>query len=232
MQKLKTFLTVFGAVTVLVLAANTVAYAATGGKFILGHVNKANKQTTLKRTTSGSALGLVTKSSSNAPLVTNGRGKVANLNADMVDGLDSTALKNNVRVFTVSIPAASPVTDITKELPLAAGTYSISWSGFFVGAEGGFVNCYLRSHSPLPTDTTLFYTADSGFDAGTSIPSLSATGLVTQSATSLNQFVCSATNAFNTTTVEPIQIVVTKVDSVLSNSALRTAPGGSARRTK
>ena len=83
MQKFKTFLTVIGAVTILVLAANSAVYAATGGKFILGHKNTASKVSTLKRTTNGSALKLVTKSSSSAPLSTNGHGKVANLNADM-----------------------------------------------------------------------------------------------------------------------------------------------------
>jgi hypothetical protein len=90
MQKLKTFLTVIGAVTVLVLAANSAVYAATGGKFILGKTNKAAKVSTLKRTTSGSALNLVTRSSSNAPLTTNGKGKVTNLNSDSLDGHDSS----------------------------------------------------------------------------------------------------------------------------------------------
>ena len=90
MRSLKTLFTVIGAVTVLVLAANTVAYAATGGKFILGKTNKAGAVSTLKRTTGGSALKLTTTSSSAAPLVVNGKGKVANLNADMLDGHDSS----------------------------------------------------------------------------------------------------------------------------------------------
>jgi hypothetical protein len=126
MQKLKTFLTVFGAVTVLVLAANTVAFAATGGKFILGHTNKANKVSTLKRTTSGSALTLITKSSANAPLTTNGRGKVANLNADLLDGLDSSALARSqapvkvwVAPYDPTRSMAIPGTDtVVKALPI------------------------------------------------------------------------------------------------------------------
>jgi hypothetical protein len=94
-KKLISLLTVLGAATVLVLAANTVTYAATGHSFILGKANKANQVTTLKRTTSGQALSLVTKSSSNAPLAVNGKGKVANLNADRLDGLDSTKFVRN-----------------------------------------------------------------------------------------------------------------------------------------
>jgi hypothetical protein len=116
MRSFKTILTVVGAVTVLVLAANTVAYAATGGKFILGKTNKANKVSTLKRTTNGSALNLITKSSSNAPLSTNGKGKVANLNADMLDGKDSTAFAPYPKVIRgnwgVSTTAAAANTSL------------------------------------------------------------------------------------------------------------------------
>jgi hypothetical protein len=91
MRSFKTALTVIGAVTVLVLAGNTVALAATGHSFILGKVNKANKVTTLKRTTSGAALNLVTKPAGTAPLTVNSNGKVNNLNADSLDGLDSSS---------------------------------------------------------------------------------------------------------------------------------------------
>ena len=91
MNRLKTFLTVIGAVTILVLAANSVAYAATGGKFVLGKVNKARTVSTLKRTTNGPALNLVTKPTGTAPFSVNSNGKVTNLNADSLDGLDSSA---------------------------------------------------------------------------------------------------------------------------------------------
>src|SRR3954454_12851781 len=80
--KLKSVLTVIGAVTILVLAGNTVAFAATGHSFILGKVNKANLPTTLKRTTNGPALNLITKPLSSAPFAVNTTGKVTNLNAD------------------------------------------------------------------------------------------------------------------------------------------------------
>jgi hypothetical protein len=115
MRSLKTSLTVIGAVVVLLLAGNTVAYAATGGKFFLGKTNKADQVSTLKRTTSGAALNLVTKSSSNAPLTTNGKGKVANLNADSLDGKDSSAFQTKVGAL------------VWHDLSLAPG-----WSG----------NCY------------------------------------------------------------------------------------------
>jgi hypothetical protein len=126
MRHLKTFLTVIGAVTILVLAANSAVYAATGGKFILGKTNKANKVSTLKRTTSGAALNLVTKSSSNAPLSTNGKGMVANLNADKVDGLDASALRSST--LTSAVPAGVTV----------RGTIGQHLSSVAAGLESGF----------------------------------------------------------------------------------------------
>jgi hypothetical protein len=92
--RLVTLLTVIGAVTVLVLAGNTVALAATGHGFLLGKSNTATKETALSRTTAGTALKVTTKSSTSAPLAVNGKGKVTNLNADAVDGKSANAFDN------------------------------------------------------------------------------------------------------------------------------------------
>lgn len=78
----------------LFLSLSGTAYAATGGTFVLGHTNKAGTVSTLQRTTTnGAALRVLTRQSSNPPFAVNGTGKVANLNADRLDGLDSTALR-------------------------------------------------------------------------------------------------------------------------------------------
>jgi hypothetical protein len=78
----------------LFLSLSGTAYAATGGSFILGQTNKAGTLSTVQRTTTnGAALRVLTRQSSNPPFVVNGTGKVANLNADRLDGLDSTALR-------------------------------------------------------------------------------------------------------------------------------------------
>jgi hypothetical protein len=138
-RTLKTALTVIGAVTVLVLAANTVAYAATGGKFILGKSNSANKQTTLTRTTLGPALKLNTKSGNNAPLATNGKGKVVNLNADSLDGKDSSAFAPYPKVIrgswamgtTAAVDGSSVLADISFgwTLPTAPTAHFIPAGG-------------------------------------------------------------------------------------------------------
>lgn len=77
-----------GAVMALVIGSGT-AYAATGGKFVLGQANKAGKTTTLT-SKSGTALSL--KSKAGAPSLTvNQSTKVPNLNADLLDGLDASS---------------------------------------------------------------------------------------------------------------------------------------------
>lgn len=76
----------------LVLTLDATAYAATGSSLVLGRINSAGTTTTLTMTGTGSALRLLTASSTAAPLITNGTGRVANLNADRVDGYDASGL--------------------------------------------------------------------------------------------------------------------------------------------
>jgi len=141
MRSFKTMLTVIGAVTVLVLAASTVADAATGGRFILGKMNKASQASVLKRTTSGPALQLSTTPSGGAPMAVNGKGKVANLNADRVDGFDSSALKTTAYVFTQSIGIAK--FSFRTSIPVPAGKYLMTYSAYLDGADGGTEDCFL-----------------------------------------------------------------------------------------
>ena len=75
---------------VLIVGINATTYAATGGKFVLGFVNKAGRPSTLVNTKAGPALQLST-STAYPPLAVNSTKKVANLNADTVDGIDSSA---------------------------------------------------------------------------------------------------------------------------------------------
>lgn len=77
----------------LFFAMTGTAYAATGGNLILGNSNTANKTTSLANTGSGAALRLVTKTGSTPPLTVSNDTKIANLNADMVDGVRVTSLQ-------------------------------------------------------------------------------------------------------------------------------------------
>jgi hypothetical protein len=233
MQRLKTFLTVIGAVTILVLAANSAVYAATGGKFVLGRTNKANKVSTLRRTTSGAALNLVTKSSANPPMTVNGRGRVANLNADRIDGLDSTALTTVPYVFTRSV--TTPTTDITLDAAVPAGTYLVSYSASLSSSPSAdlhHVDCYVEQRNGTATRDVGENDVPSG---GKTFLAVSGSGLVTRQPGAGNylHLTCTAGAPFVSWAVgsssAPLQFVLTPVNSVRAVSA-RIAPD--ARRVR
>jgi len=225
MKQFKTFLTVIGAVTILVLAANSAVYAATGGKFILGHTNKAGKVSTLKRTHSGSALNLVTKSSANAPMTVNGKGKVTNLNSDMVDGYDSSQMVNSTTTFTKSISLGAPATSFAMTTSVVpAGTYLVTGSAWVYGpTNAAGIECQITgtgtsTHrwSWIPGNPDGFYTPN-------------MVGTVTLTGAQTMQFECHSGPSFawNTFSGSPMQLTITKVAAPVTGSATRTAPGSS-----
>ena len=75
-----------GAISALVVGSGT-AYAATGGNVLLGKSNEAGATTKLK-STQGAALALKAKSNTPVLKVSNAK-KIAQLNADKLDGLSS-----------------------------------------------------------------------------------------------------------------------------------------------
>src|SRR6478609_758308 len=148
-------LAVIGASAVLVVGVNAVAYAATGKSLLLGKTNKASKTTTIQNTKSGAALQLKTKSSATAPLKVNGKGKVVNLNADKVDGLDGTAINstansalakanaattaaNDVRATQYKDSATSRASNTTYAIgKLPAGVYATTFNAYFTPNTAG-----------------------------------------------------------------------------------------------
>lgn len=97
------------ALFVAVSGAGGAAYAATGGTFVLGKSNYAGAATTLNRTTTGPALSLKVQPSS-APMAVNSTKKVTNLNADRLDGLDSSQFQRALPdrlTFTDLVPATN-----------------------------------------------------------------------------------------------------------------------------
>jgi hypothetical protein len=94
----------------LFIALGSVGYSATGGTFRLGQLNTAGQTTSLK---SGSTAGTTLKvnntggkpaaaflsNSGQPPFTVNRTAKVANLNADLFDGLDSAAFLQTATIF-------------------------------------------------------------------------------------------------------------------------------------
>jgi hypothetical protein len=100
--------------TALVIALSGTAVAATGGGFVLGHINKTTSNTVINNS-KGTALVLAAKKGI-APFGVNGnKVKVPSLNADELDGLDSTQLQRRVsgQCGSTAISAISSTGSVT-----------------------------------------------------------------------------------------------------------------------
>jgi hypothetical protein len=115
-QRIRSHLTFANVVSLaaLFVALGGTTYAATGGNFILGRANSASSTSSLTTPVAGkglqvtntsthagaSALGL-NVASGHAPFTVNSGAKVANLNADKLDGVDSTGFlpSSNVKAW-------------------------------------------------------------------------------------------------------------------------------------
>jgi hypothetical protein len=156
MSRIRSHLT-YANVMVTVLAfivLGGTALAATGGNFILGHANTAGQQTSLSASPAftGKALQLTNTStgagatalglnvgSGHPPFTTNSGTKVANLNADKLDGKDSTSWKvADVIGANGPLPIEGTYTSSGgKLLIMASGSgYRASTSSYFAGHIG------------------------------------------------------------------------------------------------
>jgi hypothetical protein len=185
------------ALAALFVSLSGVAVAANGGNFILGHANSASKRTVLSAPVAGGkALQVTNNNTSNAastalglnvasghtPFTVNSGVKVANLNADRLDGIDSSALQRRV---TGSCSANSAITQIN-----AAGGVGCTNVKFYSGrlvtavegdlsgnttfltipgiAHAAALSCYASGanaalSNDAPGTTDLWYYGDSGY---------------------------------------------------------------------
>lgn len=237
MRRITTSLTVLLATFGLVVGVDYVSFAATGSHLILGKTNSAGAVTTIKRTTAGPPLRITSTSSSAPPLVVNGKGKVGNLNADKVDGLDSSAfrlksvpvdattlngqhadaLRTSTRTFHLAI--SSKITQFEVTVPLAPGTWILGYSATLPGAgvDGGKASC-LFHHVVGVDDFGVAQTSQ--LTKASYIPSLSGTAVVTLGTSSQLSFMCFADGAFITQNPEqPIKVYATRT-TLLDDSDL------------
>lgn len=220
-SKITSALTVLGAVTVLVLAANTATMAATGKGFLLGKANAASKVTGLSRTTAGPALALKTKKTTDAPLVVNGGGKVANLNADKVDGLDSSVLGNRALVWAYA-GSSSATSSKTWTLPnLPKGSYQFSYEVFLrpsTYSGSGVLDCYLKRDSLYGGEVG----APGGSVFGTAVAGNATMTLVAPANVSLTCRVSTGTSTWDFTQDQPLRITA----EPLTSMTLKGSPQG------
>jgi hypothetical protein len=117
------------ALIALFVALGGVGIAATGGNFILGQANTATTQTSLSASgaTTSAALDVTSTSTKagstalalnvpagRAPLKVNRSTRIANLNADLLDGVDSTGLLRKGTAETAAVVSAGGVVDVTN----------------------------------------------------------------------------------------------------------------------
>ncbi|MBO9521988.1 MAG: hypothetical protein J7518_10670 [Nocardioidaceae bacterium] len=127
-MRLKSVLSALGIAVAIVLALDYASFAATGKSAILGKLNKANRVTTFQRTNAGPAVGFNTLANQ-PPFSVNRTTKVARLNADLLDGKDSSAFAANNQTKVYKFTAATPATGHTFNIPIPGpGTYLLSYS--------------------------------------------------------------------------------------------------------
>lgn len=202
---------------VLLLALDHVALAATGDSLILGRSNTANGVTEVKRTTPGPVLRLEADNGSAAPFTTNAHGKVAQLNADEVDGRSAGQLGVRSLVYRTSFDLTDAFGfDLT--LPdVPRGTYLAAWTGWVYGPSGSTHECFLEVASPhrLALDS---------WDPGNANGFLAITsaGVVRLNATQDLHAICLGDQGgYSTASGAPIEILLTRVDKV---TAMAFAP--------
>jgi hypothetical protein len=151
--KARTGLAVIGAAALLVGGVDLASYATTGDSLVLGHSNKADKTTKLTNTgKKGPALAL--KAKKGPALAVNSTDLVSKLNADLLDGKDSSTLETTTTRYGIGTVSTTAVPDgqYFAQITLPAGAYEMGIHGEFnsVGSSGsGAASC-------LVIDPTIF----------------------------------------------------------------------------
>jgi hypothetical protein len=191
-SRLERALAVVGATAILVIGFDTITFAATGGSLILGRTNRANATTVLENTGATPPLSLLAQSTATAPFSTNAGGRVANLNADKLDGFDNLQLRalatklNGLTAAQIVALAHVPLVTFARtavnqqSVSLFTGTVPGFRSG--IGASGTFrftatvtFACGIHAAGALGYSVRLFRLSPGPFGGGGLDTTLSST---------------------------------------------------------
>jgi hypothetical protein len=204
----------------LVVTADYATMAATGGGFILGKSNFANQSTKLTNTGLGPVLKLsTTHPGTRAPLGVNSSVRVANLNADKVDGKHANQLGVRTRVFETPLSSDVATSSINVTVPdVAPGQYLATYSSFiYPSVTTATVWCWITDET-----FTQFTASDTGGGAD-STAAMSGVGYVKLSATADLIFACSFSDPSTYSTFDGVQVTLTKIDTKTGTSTPRQA---------
>lgn len=219
MRHLKTAATALIVGLVLLMATDYVAMAATGKPLILGKVNKAGKTTTVKAT-NGPALKLTTKAGQ-PPLAVNRNTKVANLNADLLDGKSAESFGVRTRVYTATVNENNSLGFAVTTTSVAAGNYLVTLTGFLDVPANSYMQCTVGPES----STTYFI--DQWINGNSQgVVTLNAAGVASTSTSEPWQVQCFSEDpgtiaSFNGS---PVRLSLTSIDTRTSGSATVGSP--------
>lgn len=221
MSRIKSVLTPIFVAFMLVVGVDYAAFAATGQSLLLGRNNSANTLTTLERTTTGPALKIVTKSGASAPLSVNGKGKVANLNADRLDGLDGATLQS--KAWTVTATAENELDQFTLPISVPAGRYLFAYAVPMGGLTDTNAECFLQ----IEDDTNFAGQVNIPIINGPSMGiAISGSAVLTVPAGKKVNLECASGGPFVMGASNPAQLSAVRLDKVVSlgNVALVPVP--------
>ncbi|HEX4190337.1 MAG TPA: hypothetical protein VHZ06_05020 [Marmoricola sp.] len=235
-MRLKSVLAALGIACALVIGIDYVSFAATGHGLLLGAVNKETKVTTIKRTNAGPAASFVTKTGQ-PPFAVSSTGKVANLNADKLDGRESTSFATNQVTSVYRFTAATAATGHTFTVPvtLPAGrylaTYSVNATTTAVATAANPIT-FVCSFDQYPTTLHLHASgASNAVQVAGQLIGISATAVIdtvngnkldvgcnAAGGTSANWKTPPASSAFAGSDAMPAEITLTKLNSTTITS--------------
>jgi len=159
-----TVIATVAAAGLLVVGLDYATFAATGDSLVLGRANQADEVTKVVRTDRGPALRLATRSDSDAPLSTNGTGRVVHLNADRVDGKHAKALSTHAVTFKAGKRGQTISPAGLWTTPVKPGLYQVTFDAMLWDMTGpspaNFV-CGVLDVSTFGTPNQVIYAASS-----------------------------------------------------------------------
>lgn len=202
-------------------ATDLASYAATGHGVLLGKVNTTARGTAISRTAPGPALTLRTKPGS-PPFAVGSTTRVNRLNADRIDGLDSSSLQTRTHVYEDTGSQNRGTTE-TWVLPVAPATYLVRFAAPLALSAGTpaapeEVTCGIQS-------AAAFYGATSGTRAGSNQPFLVGSATVKVAPGAGLQVSCTTQDSttFSLTDGGTVRIEVTRVDAVTRSTLAGTS---------